>query len=271
MLPQASVTINVYVRSFTSPSGKFVWKYLDDATYSSEISFTTRAVANTAALDDATDIMLLDPPQSPIAYLATGNPQTETGIRVFFDSAADIYPGDIYTFTVTRAAGYHYVKSNDNSLHQMTQCSSRGTCDSTTGRCNCFVGYGGEACQRSTCPNDCSGHGICQSGYQFRQDAIALGSLTSTITYGAVTNYYTEPHDAQRILGCKCDNGYRGPDCSLIECPSGVDPLVTTSTEEANEVARDCSGRGICDYSAGQCKCFKGYFGERCESQTNFV
>jgi hypothetical protein len=25
--------------------------------------------------------------------------------------------------------------------------------------------------------------------------------------------------------GCKCDQGYRGADCSLIECPSKQDPL----------------------------------------------
>ena len=97
-------------------------------------------------------------------------------------------------------------------------------------------------------------------------------------------------------MGCKCDKGYRGPDCSLIECPSGTDPLladtglnaliysdaypgsdgkgagVTWNTnEQVDGPARDCSGRGTCDYSAGVCKCYKGYFGERCETQTNFV
>jgi hypothetical protein len=33
----------------------------------------------------------------------------------------------------------------------------------------------------------------------------------------------------------------------------------------------DCSGRGLCDYTTGSCKCFKGYYGERCESQTTLV
>jgi hypothetical protein len=33
----------------------------------------------------------------------------------------------------------------------------------------------------------------------------------------------------------------------------------------------DCSGRGTCDYTQGVCTCYKGYFGERCESQTNLV
>ena len=121
------------------------------------------------------------------------------------------------------------------------------------------------------CPNSCSGHGICQSAYQFRKDAEALGIVSNGNTYGTIANYYTDANDAQRQMGCKCDNGYRGPDCSLIECPAGDDPLSTLATEQPNQIARDCSGRGVCDYSSGQCKCFKGYFGERCESQTNFI
>merc|ERR1711988_1290347 len=28
---------------------------------------------------------------------------------------------------------------------------------------------------------------------------------------------------------------------------------------------QDCSGRGICDYSTGTCKCFSGYAGTACE------
>jgi hypothetical protein len=31
---------------------------------------------------------------------------------------------------------------------------------------------------------------------------------------------------------------------------------------------QDCSGRGTCEYATGTCKCYKGYYGERCESQT---
>jgi len=260
MLPGPDVTFNVLIVS-NGGTGQYQWKYLADTEYSLPLPIKFRT--STGLISDATDPMLLDPPQALNSYPANG--QTETGIRIWIDSAS-VIAGDVYTITVSRATGFHWVVSNDNTLHQPQECSARGLCDSTTGKCKCFVGFGGEACQRTTCPNDCSGHGICQSEYQFRADAVALG-LTSG-SYGSVYDYYTDPFDAQRQLGCKCDLGYRGPDCSEIECPSGTDPL---TNEEANKAAQDCSGRGICDYSVGQCKCFKGYFGERCETQTNFV
>ncbi len=58
-------------------------------------------------------------------------------------------------------------------------------------------------------------------------------------------------------------SGYRGSACDLQECPSGTDPLGGFG----NESGRDCSGRGLCDYDEGVCKCFPGYFGNACQHQ----
>lgn len=47
--------------------------------------------------------------------------------------------------------------------HASAECSNMGTCNRKTGTCDCFAGFEGEACQKITCPNECSGHGQCLS------------------------------------------------------------------------------------------------------------
>ena len=124
-------------------------------------------------------------------------------------------------------------------------------CDRKTGHCDCMPGYTGFACQRTSCPNNCNHKGRCVS-----QEFMAFEASKT----------YSEPWDAGKEHGCVCDMGYRGPDCSLQECPTGVDLL----EGQGPEFGRDCSGRGVCDYSTGLCRCFSGYYGTRCESQTVF-
>jgi len=133
-----------------------------------------------------------------------------------------------------------YTTHTDN-----VECSDAGMCDRSSGDCQCFPGYTGSACQRTECPNECSGHGICQSNLSFAEEAGAR-------YYGA--------WDSGLQFGCLCDSGFRGNDCSLQECPSDSDPNMF----QGNTEGRDCSGRGICDYSSGECKCFSGYTGNDC-------
>jgi hypothetical protein len=133
--------------------------------------------------------------------------------------------------------------------HPSVECSNKGSCDRKSGECQCFDNYEGVACERTVCPNDCSGRGVCLT----EKSLATLGGST-----------YSTSWDAEKAVGCSCDAGYRGPDCSLQECPSGADVLLGSG----NEKGRDCSGRGICDYGEGLCKCFSGYFGTRCQSQT---
>jgi hypothetical protein len=188
------------------------------------------------------------------------------------------------------------------------ECSDAGTCDRATGQCSCFDGYEGSACQRTECPNDCSGHGICRSNVDFATDfseavTAEQGSAVDYYDYFRVT--YATAWDSDLHYGCKCDIGFRGPDCSLVECPTSEDPMdqetcskysnwfkyetpsggntVRLDQWDAEVPARtyyspiseypcngapagvDCSGRGRCNYNIGVCDCHPGLSGTACE------
>jgi len=138
---------------------------------------------------------------------------------------------------------------NANNLHPWVECSDKGICDRKLGACTCFPGYDGVACQRTLCPNDCNQRGTC---WPEKYLAAKAGRV------------YSKPWDSVKHVGCVCDAGYRGPACEFQECPSGSDPL----DGYGNEAGRDCSGRGICDYTAGVCGCFSGFYGTHCQYQT---
>ena len=100
-----------------------------------------------------------------------------------------------------------------NSAHYYMECSNKGKCDRSTGECQCYDGYDGVACQRASCPgfpNSCSGHGICKTIEQL-----------AAADNGNVYKLW----DLHTTMGCECDKGYSGADCSLRECKYGVDPL----------------------------------------------
>jgi len=101
-----------------------------------------------------------------------------------------------------------------NSAHGYMECSNKGLCDRASGTCTCFPGYGGSACQRAECPSSsagvCSGHGICET---IRR----IAELDND-------NYY-RLWDQDMTMGCVCDPGYTGADCSEKQCKWGADPL----------------------------------------------
>lgn len=146
--------------------------------------------------------------------------------------------------------------------HQSAECSNQGSCDRKSGECKCFDNYEGKACTRTVCPESCSGHGVCLNEREFAED-------NTGVTYGA-TEYNSAGSDvdtlwdAEKMQGCLCDAGYRGPDCALVECPTTDDVMNGFGAADG----RDCSGRGVCDYSSGLCECFSGFTGTACEKQT---
>ena len=105
-----------------------------------------------------------------------------------------------------------------DTAHDYAECSNKGTCDRSTGSCQCFEGYGGSACQRATCPDTgagvCSGHGTCEN--------------IKTISRWDYSNVY-KLWDESATMGCVCDGGYEGSDCSEKICKFGADPLYQDS------------------------------------------
>lgn len=101
-----------------------------------------------------------------------------------------------------------------NTAHGYMECSNKGICDRSTGTCACFDGYDGSACQRASCPTTssgvCSGHGTCET--------------IKTIADWDNGNVYSL-WDEYSSMGCVCDGGYAGADCSEKKCKFGADPL----------------------------------------------
>eukprot|EP01006_Ploeotia_vitrea_P064757 TRINITY_DN8884_c0_g1_i1.p1 TRINITY_DN8884_c0_g1~~TRINITY_DN8884_c0_g1_i1.p1 ORF type:complete len:288 (-),score=-8.20 TRINITY_DN8884_c0_g1_i1:102-965(-) len=182
------------------------------------------------------------------------------------------------------------IPTSSTTAHNVAECANRGTCDRTTGTCKCFPGFTGTACERSRCPNDCSGHGICVSMKQMARMDNALPLAPNTF-YEGYDDSVTWDEDMS--YGCVCDSSWTvglgngetqqsewfGPDCSMRRCPSGDDPFTLivetncTGRKAANSIHSgaegnlchiDCSNRGLCDYKTGVCQCFNGLYGSAC-------
>jgi hypothetical protein len=132
--------------------------------------------------------------------------------------AVNVIPNDaIYPYGTTEQ--YPAMVDSDltvltNTAHAYMECSNKGLCERGAGVCACFPGYDGSACQRASCPvstgGDCSGHGTCRT----------IKQISDADNY----NVY-QLWDENMSMGCVCDSGYVGPDCSLRQCKQGADPL----------------------------------------------
>ena len=152
---------------------------------------------------------------------------------------------------------------NDHTLYE--ECSGRGTCHRKSGRCDCFPGYSGSACQRTACPNECSDHGTCQTLAAIAQGLSESSAYATLAAFDATKIRYSAAWDAHQTTGCLCDDGFFGPDCSQKRCPSQRDPM----GGPGSETGRECSGRGRCNHGDGECRCYNGYYGAACATQRN--
>jgi len=131
-----------------------------------------------------------------------------------------------------------------DNMHVYKECGGRGLCDRSTGECKCFASFDGEGCRRTTCPNDCSGHGVCLTDANSLYYVAATGQ-TPQQPYSTETPEYAKTDGTAtwgnhwtylKFQQCHCDRGFEGDDCSLRQCPQGDDPETQCDSDTGNDV-----------------------------------
>jgi len=133
------------------------------------------------------------------------------------------------SFSTDAAMG---TSSTFNNQHSYRECGGRGTCDFETGICQCFPGFTGVGCRRTTCPNGCSGHGVCMNDDISNYHAAGNANLPSE---DVDINTWGNLWATDKFQGCRCDGGWGGNDCSLRQCPRGDDPETQCADDLGND------------------------------------
>lgn len=111
------------------------------------------------------------------------------------------------------------------AFHNYAECAGKGICDRGSGLCECFDGYEGKACSRTSCPNDCSGHGTCEYVEDLALGAVYAERGVDNFESYAYNRVAYEGWDTKKNRQCVCDAQYTDVDCSKRMCPHGDDVL----------------------------------------------
>jgi hypothetical protein len=85
----------------------------------------------------------------------------------------------------------------------------------------------------ATCPNACSGNGVCGANDK-----------------------------------CSCYQNWQGPDCGARTCTFALAWADTADGTNQAHYYAECANKGTCDRKTGECKCFDGYEGKGCRRST---
>merc|ERR1719482_1134851 len=127
-----------------------------------------------------------------------------------------------------------------DNQHVYRECGGRGLCDRSTGECKCFPSFTGEGCRRTTCPNDCSGHGQCRTDansffYIGQTPKVPFGNQLPSYSKAVGVPTWGIHWPWLKYQQCHCDSGYEGDDCSLRQCPKGDDPETDCTDDRGND------------------------------------
>ena len=149
------------------------------------------------------------------------------------------------------------VPTSATKAHALAECSNQGICDRSSGKCECFEPFVGPACDKTECPNDCSGHGRCVNMRDMARMSNALPLTCNDVYYEGYEDEHT--WDSTMLFGCVCDSKWtvgfgdgerqlaewHGYDCSKRRCPGGNDPV----THHNDSDCRNKSMNGKIDHS----------------------
>lgn len=147
------------------------------------------------------------------------------------DCSERLCPADVAWFGLPSA-------TDTAHLFESVECSAMGTCDRSSGTCNCISGFKGSACEYLACPgstNECNAHGACLDMNTLAALATENGVVAGYSYGNSPNNPYT--WDAFKVFGCLCDAGYSGYDCSQRTCPTGDDPATINQFDETQILA----------------------------------
>ena len=145
LMKDVNFVVKVMSVAASTPFGTFTWKFDTDEYYEPESNV---GGANTESLGRGLNKVNLN--------TGVALDTAQTGVFVWWDASATGYGssfalavGDVYTFTLTSHGNIDFLEADSNTAHQEAECSGRGSCDASSGKCLCLSGYTGEACQRS--------------------------------------------------------------------------------------------------------------------------
>jgi len=165
----------------------------------------------------------------------------------------------------------------------LDDCNGHGTCSPVDGAmaCQCHDGWVGQACDMPSCPQDCSGQGVCVMGR----------CVCNEGWQGEGCSQRRCPDDCSGVGfcfegACQCSSGFGGVNCGEVRPagqklavklrrvsgqaapPTVPERLLQTPSLRAlppQGCPSNCNGHGNCT-GQGTCDCLAGYSGAACET-----
>lgn len=223
------------------------------------------------------------PKEFCVKAVSSSSPLTTFTLDSDNDEAAEIADAVVYKMIVDQAnpkgtweswPGVATTKWQDEG-HFYMECSNAGACDRTEGTCMCYAGYTGLACARTTCPNDCSNHGVCMNVQELSVKSPNKVALHVAATMGST--WVSTDVSATGVIASG-DRVFLGEQASYEESNLYSVGLVTSSGFYVTPPARgslpfgsslySSSSYGLWDATKNQaCKCDPGFTGYACDEK----